>query len=149
MPANLGNSCGSGHRLEKVSFHSNPKEVKCQRMFILWHNCTQARLQQYTNRELSDVQAGFRKGTAQRSNCQHPLDQRNSKRISQKYLLLFIDYAKTFYCVYLNKLWKVLKEMGIPDHLTCLLKNLYAGQETTVRTRHGTTNCFQIGKGVH
>ena len=60
----------------------------------------------------------------------------------------FIDYAKAFDCVDHNKLWKILKEMGIPDHLTCLLRNLYAGQETTVRTGHGTTDCFQIGKGV-
>ena len=61
----------------------------------------------------------------------------------------FIDYAKAFNCVDHNKLWEILKEMGIPDHLTCLLRNLYAGQETTVRTRHGTTDWFQIGKGVH
>ena len=60
----------------------------------------------------------------------------------------FIDYAKAFDCVDHNKLWKILKEMGIPDHLTCLLRNLYAGQEATVRTGHGTTDCFQIGKGV-
>ena len=60
----------------------------------------------------------------------------------------FIDYAKAFYCVDHNKLWKILKEMGIPDYLTCLLRNLYAGQEATFRTRHGTTDCFQIGKGV-
>ena len=61
----------------------------------------------------------------------------------------FIDYAKAFDCVYHNKLWKILKDMGIPDHLTCLLRNLYAGQEATVRTGHGTTDWFQIGKGVH
>ena len=60
----------------------------------------------------------------------------------------FIDYAKAFECVYHNKLWKILQEMGIPDHLTCLLRNLYAGQEATVRTGHGTTDWFQIGKGV-
>ena len=64
-------------------------------------------------------------------------------------LFLFIDYAKAFDCVDHNKLWKILKEMGIPDHLTCLLRNLYAGQEATVRTGHGTTDWFQIGKGVH
>ena len=61
----------------------------------------------------------------------------------------FIDYAKAFDCVHHNKLWKILKEMGIPDHLTCLLRNLYAGQEATVRTRHRTTDWFQIGNGVH
>ena len=68
---------------------------------------------------------------------------------SRKHLLCFIDYAKAFDCVDHNKLWKTLKEMGIPDHLTCLLRNLYAGQEATVRTGHGTTDWFQIGKGVH
>ena len=74
---------------------------------------------------------------------------RKSKRISEKHLLLFIDYAKAFDCVDHNKPWKILQEMGMPDHLTCLLRNLYAGQEATVRTRHGTTDWFQIVKGVH
>ena len=89
----------------------------------------------------------------QRSNCQHPLDQRKSKRIPEKHLLLkntyfcFIDYTKPFDCVDHNKL-KILQEMGIPDHLTCLLRNLYAGQEAKVRTGHETTDWFQIGKGV-
>ena len=84
-----------------------------------------------------------------RSNCQHLLDhQNNSKRVPEKHLLLLFDYAKAFDCVDHNKLWKILKEMGIPDHLTCLLRNLYAGQEATVRTGHGTTDCFQIRKGV-
>ena len=67
---------------------------------------------------------------------------------SRKHLLCFIDYAKAFDCVDHNKLWKILKEMGIPDHLTCFLRNLYAGQESTVRTGHGKTDWFQIGKGV-
>ena len=74
----------------------------------------------------------------QRSNCQHPLDHRKSKRVPEKHLLLFIDYAKAFDCVDHNKLWKILQEMGIPDHLTCLLRNLNASQEATVRTGHGT-----------
>ena len=108
----------------------------------------QARLQQYMNHELSDVQAGFRKQTNQRLNCQHLLDHRNSKRIAEKHLFLLNDYTKTFDCVDHNKLWKILQKMGIPDHLTCLLRNLYAGQEATVRTRHGT-DWFQIEKGVH
>ena len=77
------------------------------------------------------------------------LDYRIIKRILEKHLLLFIDYTKAFDYVGHNKLWKILKEMGIPEHLTCLLRNLYAGQETTVRTGHGTTDWFQIGKGVH
>ena len=71
------------------------------------------------------------------------------KRVPAKHLFCFIDYAKAFHCVDHNKLWKILKEMGTPDHLTCLLRNLYAGQEATVGTRHGTTDWFQIGKGVH
>ena len=86
----------------------------------------------------------------QRSNCQHPLDHGKSKRVPEKNIYFcFIDYAKAFDRVDHNKLWKILKEIGIPDHLTCLLRNLYAGQETTVRTGHGTTDWFQIGKGVH
>ena len=78
----------------------------------------------------------------------HPLDHRKSKRVPEKYLFLFYC-AKEFDCVDHNKLWKILKEMGIPDHLTCLLGNLYAGQETTVKTGHGTTDWFQIGKGIY
>ena len=81
----------------------------------------------------------------QRTNCQHPLDHGNSRK---SIYFCFIDFAKAFDCVDHNKLWKILKEMGIPDHLTCLLRNLYAGQEATVRTGHGTTDWFQIGKGV-
>ena len=76
------------------------------------------------------------------------LDHQKSKRVPEKHLFLFIDYAKAFDCVDHNKLWKILKEMGIPDHLTCLLRDLYTGQESTVRTGHGTTDWFQIGKGV-
>ena len=82
----------------------------------------------------------------QRTNCPHPLDHRKSKRVPEKNICFF-DYAKAFDCVDLNKL-KILKDMGIPGHLTCLLRNLYAGQEATVRTRHGTMDWFQIGKGV-
>ena len=84
----------------------------------------------------------------QRSNCQHPLDHQKSKSIQTNIYFCFIDYAKSFDYVDHNKLWKILKEIGIQDHLTCLLRNLYAGQETTVRTGHGGTGCFQIGKGV-
>ena len=79
---------------------------------------------------------------------QHPLDHQKSKRVPEKHFC-FIDYAKAFDCVDHNKLWKIMKEMGIPEHLTCLLGNLDAGQEATVRTGHGTTDLFQIGKGVH
>ena len=76
------------------------------------------------------------------------MDHWKSKRVKKKIYFCFIDYAKAFHYVNHNKLWKILKEMGIPDHLTCILRNLYAGQEATVRTGHGTTDCFQIGKGV-
>ena len=82
------------------------------------------------------------------SNRRHSLDHGRRKRVPEKHLFLLFDYAKAFNCVDHNKLWKILKEMGIPDHLTCLLRNLYAGQEATVRTGHGTIDWFQIGKGV-
>ena len=86
---------------------------------------------------------------SQRSNCQHPLDHCKSKRVSEKkHLFLLYWLCQSLYCVDDNKLWKILKEKGIPDHLTCLLRNQYAGQEATVRTGHGTTDWFQIGKGV-
>ena len=84
----------------------------------------------------------------QRSNCQHSLDDQNSKRVPEKHLLLLHWYAKAFDCVDHNKPWKILKEVRIPEHLTCLSRNLYAGQEATVRTGHGKTDWFQIGKGI-
>ena len=77
------------------------------------------------------------------------MDHRKSKRVPEKHYFCFTDYTKAFDCVDHNKLWKILKEMGVPAHLICLLRNLYAGQEATVRTGHGTTDWFQIGKGVH
>ena len=84
----------------------------------------------------------------QRSNCQHLLDHWKNRRVPGKHLFLFIDYVKAFDCVVHNKLWKVLQEIGLPDHLICLLRNLCAGQEATGRTRHGATDRFQIEKGV-
>ena len=109
----------------------------------------QARLPQYMNHELPDVQVGFRKGRGTRDQIASICWIIKKAREFQKYIYFcFIDYAKTFDCVDHNKLWKILKEMGIPDHLTCLLRNLYAGQEETVRTGHGTTDWFQIGKGL-
>ena len=109
----------------------------------------QARLQQYVNHELPDVQVGFRKGRGTRDQIANIFWIIKKAREFQKNIYFcFIDYAKAFDYVDHNKLWKILKEMGIPDHLTCLLRNLYAGQEETVRTRHGRTDCFQIGKGV-
>ena len=105
----------------------------------------QARLQQYVNREPSDVQAGFRKGRGTRDQIANIHWIIKTAREFQKNIYFcFIDYAKAFDCVDHNQLWKILKEMGIPDHLTCLLRNLYAGQEATVRTGHGTTGWFQI-----
>ena len=109
----------------------------------------QARLQQYVNCEIPDVQAGFRKGRGTRGQIAEICWIIKKAREFQKNIYFcFIDYAKAFDFVYHNKLWKILREMGIPDHLTCLLRNLYAGQEATVRTGHGTTDWFQIGKGV-
>ena len=108
----------------------------------------QARLQQYVNVELPDVQARFRKGRGTRDQVANIRWIIKKAREFQKNIC-FIDYAKAFDCVDHNKLWKILKEMGIPDHLTCILRNLYAGQEATLRTRHGTTDWFQIRKGVH
>ena len=161
MPANLENSAVATG-LEKVSFHSNPKERQFQRMLKLPHTIVlishaievmlkilQARLQQNVNRELLDVLAGFRKGRGTRDQMANIHWIMEKAREFQKNIYFcFIDYAKAFDCVDHNKLWKILKEMGIPDHLFCLLRNLYAGQEATVRTGRGTTDWFQIGKGV-
>ena len=109
----------------------------------------QARLQQYVNWELPDVEVGFRKGRGTREQIAniHWIIEK-AREFQKNIYLCFIDYAKAFNCVDHNKLWEILKEMGIPDHLTCLLRNLHAGQEATVRTGHGTTDWFQIGKGV-
>ena len=109
----------------------------------------QASFQQYLNHELPDLQSGFRK-------CRGTRDQianfhwiiKKAREFQKNIYFCFIDYAKAFDCVDHNKLWKILKEMGIPDHLTWLLRNLYADQEATIRTGHGTTDWFQIGKGV-
>ena len=101
------------------------------------------------NHEIPDVQAGFRKGKGMRDQTANIHWIMEKAREFQKNIYFcFIDYAKASDCVDHNKLWKILKEMGIPHHLTCLLRNLYAGQETTVRTGHGTTDWFQIEKGV-
>ena len=109
----------------------------------------QARFQQYMNCELPDVQAGFRKGRGTRDQFANIRWIINKARKFQKNIYFcFICYPKAFDCVDHNKLWKILQEMGIPDNLTCLLRNLYAGQEATVRTGHGTTHPFHIGKGV-
>ena len=104
----------------------------------------QARLQQYVNCEFPDVQAGFRKGRGTRDQIANICwIVEKASEFQKNIYFCFIDYAKGFDCVDHNKLWKILQEMGIPDHLTCLLKNLYAGQEAIVRTGHGTTDWFQ------
>ena len=108
----------------------------------------QARLQQYVN-GVQHVQAGFRKGRGTRDQIANICWIIDKARELQKNIYFCFDYAKAFDCADHNKLWKILQVMGIPDHLTCLLRNLYAGQEATVRTGHGTTEWFQIGKGVH
>ena len=145
-------------QLEKVSFHSNPKEGQRQRMFKLLHNSLishtskvmlqilQSKLQQYVNWELADIQAGFGKGTGTRDQIGSIPWIIEKAREFQKNIY---DYAKAFDCVEHSKTWEILKEMGIPDHLTCLLRNLYAGQEATVRTEHGTTDWVKIVKRVH
>ena len=107
----------------------------------------QASLQQYVKHELSNVQGGFRKGRKTRDHIANTCWIIKKAREFQKNIC-FIDYTKAFDCVDHNKLWKILKEMGIPDHLTCLLRNLYAGQEATARTGHGITDWFHIGKGI-
>ena len=145
--------------LEKVSFHSNPKERQCQKyskyctIALISHaskgmlKILQARLQQFMNHELPGVQTGFRKGRGTRdqiSNIRWII--KKARELQKNIYFCFIDNAKAFDCVDHHKLWKILKEMRIPDHLTCLLRNLHAGQEATVRTGHRTTNWFQIGK---
>ena len=110
----------------------------------------QASLQQYLNRGLPDVQPGFRKCKGTRdpiANIRWIIEK--TREFQKNIYFCFIDYAKAFDCVDHNKLWKILKEVEIPDHLTCLLRNLYAGKEATVRTGYGTMDWFQIGKGEH
>ena len=109
----------------------------------------QAKLQQYMNQEFPDVQAGFRKGKWTRdqiANISWIIEK--ARKFQKNIYFCIIDYIKAFDCVDHSKLWEILKEMGIPDDLTCLLRNLYAGQEATIRIRHGTMDWFQIGKGV-
>ena len=160
MPANLGNSAVATG-LEKVSFHSIPKKGNAKEcsnyctIALISHTSRvmlkilQARLQQYMNRELPNVQAGFIKGRGIRDQIANIHWIMEKAREFQKNIYFcFIDYAKAFTCLDHNKLWKILKEMGIQDHLICLLRNLYAGQEARVRTGDGTIDWFQIGKGV-
>ena len=154
MPAHLENSAVATG-LEKVSFHSNPKERQCQRcsnyhtIALISHaskvmlKILQARLQQYMNCEIPDVQAGFRKGRGTRDQIAkiHWIMEK-AREFQKNIYFFFIDYTKACDCVDQNKLWKILKEMGIPDHLICLLRNVYADQEATLRTGHGTKDWF-------
>ena len=154
MPANLENSAVATG-LEKVSFLSNPKERKSPKcsnyhtIALISHTSKlmlklhQARLQQYVNHELPDVQTGFRKGRGTRDQIASIHWVIEKARKFQKYIYFcFIDYNRAFDCVDHNRLWKILKEKGIPEHLICLLWNLYASQEATVRTKHGMTDWF-------
>ena len=144
----------SGHRTGKgqFSFQSQRKAVTkecsnyCTIAFIshaskVMLKILQARLQQYLNHELPDVQAGFRKGRGTRDQIAniHWIIKK-AREFQKNICFFFIDYTKAFYCVDHHKLWRILKDMGISDHLTCLLRNLYAGQEATIRTGHGTTD---------
>ena len=153
MPANLENSAVTTG-LEKVSFHSNPKKCSNYHTITLISHINkvmlkilQARLQQYVNRELPYVQAGFWKGRGTRDQIANIHWIFEKPREFQKNIYFcFIDYAKTFDCVNHNKLWKILQEMRIPDHLTCLLRNLYAGQKATVRKVSGAQTGSKLGK---
>ena len=155
MPVNLKNSAVATG-LKKVSFHSSPKECSNYHTAALISHTSkevlkilQARLQQYMNREVPDVEAGFRKGRGTRdliANICWIIEK--ARELQKNIYFCFTDYANVFDYVDHNKLWEILKETGISDHLPCLLRNLSAGQEATVRTGHGTTDWFQIGKGV-
>ena len=131
----------------KMGIHISVFSLKKKKVML---KILQARLQQYVNLEIPDVQARFRKGRGTRDHiANNHWIIKKARALQKNIYFCFIDYVKAFDCVNHNKLWKILKEMGIPDHLTCLLRNLYAGQEATVRTGHGTTDWFQIGKEVH
>ena len=158
--ASKSGKLSSGHRTGKgqFSFQSQrkamPKNVQNTEQLHISHSSKvmlrifQVRFQQYVNRELPDVQAGFRKARGTRDQIVNIRWIIEKTRGPENIYFCFIDYAKAFDCVNHNNLWKTLQEMAIPDHLTCLLRNLYAGQEATVETRPGATDWFQIGKGV-
>ena len=129
----------------------NPKDslTTCLKLNKVMLKILQARLQQYVNSELPDIQTGFRKARGTRdqiANIRWIIEK--AREFQKNIYFCFIDYAKAFDYVDHSKLWKILKEMGIPDHLTCLLRILYTGQEAAVRTGHETTDWFQIGKGI-
>ena len=160
MPANLEKPA-TATGLKKVSFHSNPKEGQCQKcsnycMIALISHASkvilkilQAKLQQYVNHELQDVQTGFRNDRGGRDQIVniHWITEK-ARELQKNIYFCFIDYSKAFDYADHNKLWKILQEMGIPNHLNCLLMNLYVGYKATVKTQHGTTDWFHIGKRV-
>ena len=162
MSANLENLAGATGLEKESVFIVIPKKVNAKAysnypiIVLISHaikimlQVLQDRFQQYMNWELPDIRTEFRK-------CRGIRDQivtihwiiEKAREFKKNIYFCFIDYTKAFDCVDHNKLWKILKEMGKPDYLTCLLRNLYAGQEATARTGHGTTDWFQIGKGAH
>ena len=159
--ASKSGKLSNGHRTAKgqFSFQSQrremPKNVQTTAQLHLFHvskvmlKILQARLQQYINQEFPDVQTGFRKGRGPRDQIAniHWIIEK-AREFQKNIYFCFIVYIKVFDSVDHNNLWKILQEMGISDHLTCLLRNLHAGQEETVRTGHGTTDWFKTGKGV-
>ena len=164
MPANLESSAKKAHRNGKGRFFISIIKKRSAKERLNY--CTiahsthtskvmlkilQASLQQYANRSFQMFKLDLEKVEEWQIKCQHPLYHQKSKKLpgKKKIYFCFIDQAKAFDCVDHYKLWKILQEVGIPDQLTCLLRNLHAGQETTVRTRHGTMDWSQIGKGVH
>ena len=151
----------SGYRTGKSKFSSHfPRRVVTQECTDHWTAAVishatkvmlkilHARLQHYENQELPDVQAGFRKGRETKDLIPICWIKEKARKFQKRIYLCLINYAKVFDCVDHDKLWKARKEMGIPDHLTCLLRKLYEGQQTTVRTLYGTTDRFRIEKGV-
>ena len=160
MPVDLESSAVAT-RLEKVSFHSSPKERQCQRTSKLSYNCTHLTGQQgHAQNPSSQASAACKLRTSrctswiqkrqrnQRSSCQHLLKHKKAREFQKNIYFCFIDCAKGFGCVDHNNPWKILKEVRIPGHLTCVLRNLYAGQEATVRTRHEAIDWFKIEVGV-
>ena len=156
MPANLENSAVTGNSQDwkRSVFISVPKKGNAKEcsnyctIALISHTSKvkfkilQDRLQQYVNREIPDVQAGLRKGRGTRNQIANICWIIEAKDFQKNMYFCFIDYAKAFDCVDHNKPWKILKEMGIPDHFICFPRNLYAGQEATIRTRHGTMDFF-------
>ena len=147
----------NGHRTRKRSIPKKDNAKKCSNyhtIALISHagkvllKIIQARLQQYVNRELPDIKLDLEKAEEPEIKLPTSIGSLKTLELQKNIYFCFIDYTKIFDCVDHNKLWKILQELGIADHLTCLLRNLYASQEATVRTGHGTKDWFQIGKGI-